>query len=142
MFLGTFGPRLDEKSRLMIPAKFREELMGGMVLTKGQERCLYVFQIEEFERIAKALLATPMSDKALRDYSRVFFSGASREMLDRTGRITIPYELRSYAGLAGDCAVIGVNSRLEIWNLQNWKDYLSDRESRFSTTADDIFPED
>jgi len=141
MFLGTFELRLDEKSRLMIPAKCREDLMGGMVLTKGQERCLYVFQIEEFDRITKVLRTSPISDKVFRDYSRVFFAGASREVLDRQGRITIPYGLRSYAGLAGDCAVIGVSSRLEIWNLQNWRNYLSDRESHFSATAGNIFRE-
>jgi MraZ protein len=125
----------------MIPAKCREPLTAGMVLTKGQERCLYVFQSEEFERITIALRSSSISDKALRDYSRVFFAGASDEALDRQGRITIPHGLRSYAGLAGDCAVIGVNTRLEIWNLQNWKSYLSDRESPFSATADSIFPE-
>lgn len=142
MFLGTVELRMDEKSRLMIPARFRETITESVVvLTKGQERCLYVFQIEEFDRITKAIRDSLVSNKNSRRFSRVFFASASGEKFDNQGRITIPHALRSYASLAGDCAVIGVNSRLEIWNLQHWKTYLSASESDYSATADNIFPE-
>ena len=99
MFLGTHAPRLDEKGRLILPAKYREELAGGVVITKGQERCLYVFPQEEFARITEALRTAPVTAKSVRDYSRVFFASASDELPDKQGRITVPAALRSYAGL-------------------------------------------
>jgi len=77
VFLGTHTPRLDEKGRLILPAKYRDELSGGLVLTKGQERCLYVFPASEFSRITEALRTAPVTAKAVRDYSRVFFASAS-----------------------------------------------------------------
>lgn len=142
MFLGTVELRMDEKSRLMIPAGFRKLITEStVVLTKGQERCLYAFPIEEFDRITKAIRNSLMSNRHSRSFSRVFFASASSEKFDNQGRITIPHALRSYASLAGDCAVIGVNSRMEIWNLQRWKTYLAASESDYSATADNIFPD-
>src|SRR5215470_10423145 len=99
MFLGTHAPRLDEKGRLFLPAKYRDELSGGVVITKGQERCLYVFPQEEFTRITEALRTAPVTAKAVRDYSRVFFASTSDEVPDKQGRITVPSALRAYAGL-------------------------------------------
>ncbi|MFW6187828.1 MAG: division/cell wall cluster transcriptional repressor MraZ, partial [Actinomycetota bacterium] len=90
MFLGTYSPRLDEKGRLILPAKYREELAEGLVLTRGQERCLYVFSVREFERVHEQLRAAPLSSKQARDYIRVFLSGASDEVPDKQGRVTIP----------------------------------------------------
>ena len=116
MFLGTHEPRLDDKGRLILPAKYREELAGGLVITKGQERCLYAFPMEEFQRITEALRTAPVTAKAVRDYSRVFFASASDEVPDKQGRITIPPGLREYAGLTRDCVVVGANTRLEIWD--------------------------
>ena len=103
MFLGTHAPRLDDKGRLILPAKFREQLADGLVITRGQERCLYVFPTAEFERIADQLRQAPVTSKQARDYLRVFLSGASDEMPDKQGRITIPPALRTYAGLTRDC---------------------------------------
>lgn len=140
MFLGTHSPRLDDKGRLFLPAKYREELSGGLVITKGQERCLYVFPMEEFERITEALRTAPVTAKAVRDYSRVFFASASDETPDKQGRITIPPALRGYAGLDRDCTVIGANTRLEIWDATAWEAYLSDREQQFSDLSEEVLP--
>jgi division/cell wall cluster transcriptional repressor MraZ len=96
VFLGTHTPRLDDKGRLFLPAKYREELSAGLVLTKGQERCLYVFPETEFARITEALRTAPVTAKAVRDYSRVFFASASDEIPDKQGRITIPPGLRAF----------------------------------------------
>ena len=90
MFLGTHTPRLDDKGRIFLPAKYRDELAEGLVLTKGQERCLYVFPQAEFGRITEALRTAPVTAKAVRDYSRVFFASASDEVPDKQGRVTIP----------------------------------------------------
>lgn len=140
MFLGTHSPRLDDKGRMFLPAKYREELSGGLVITKGQERCLYVFPEAEFQRITEALRTAPVTAKAVRDYSRVFFASASDEVPDKQGRITIPPALRSYAGLTRDCTVIGANTRLEIWDAQAWETYLADQEQLFSDLSEEVLP--
>jgi MraZ protein len=140
MFLGTHTPRLDDKGRLILPAKYREELSAGLVLTKGQERCLYVFPVSEFGRITDALRTAPVTAKAVRDYSRVFFASASDEELDRQGRITIPAGLREYAGLDRDCVVIGANTRLEIWDAAAWASYLEQQEPAFSAASEEVLP--
>jgi MraZ protein len=140
MFLGTHTPRLDDKGRMILPAKYREELSAGLVLTKGQERCLYVFPATEFGRITDALRTAPVTAKAVRDYSRVFFASASDEELDRQGRITIPPSLREYAGLDRDCVVIGANTRLEIWDANAWTSYLEQQEDAFSAASEEVLP--
>ncbi len=140
MFLGTHTPRLDEKGRLFLPAKYREELAEGLVITKGQERCLYVFPEAEFGRITQALRNAPMTSKGVRDYSRVFFASASDEVPDKQGRITVPPGLREYAGLSRDCVVIGANTRLEIWDAQAWDAYLADQEEAFSAASEEVLP--
>ncbi|MGH3388050.1 MAG: division/cell wall cluster transcriptional repressor MraZ [Actinomadura sp.] len=140
MFLGSHSPRLDEKGRLFLPAKYREELSGGLVITKGQERCLYVFPMAEFQRITEALRTAPVTAKAVRDYSRVFFASASDEVPDKQGRITIPPALRGYAALTRDCVVIGANTRLEIWDSQAWDTYLEQQEQQFSDLSEEVLP--
>jgi MraZ protein len=140
MFLGTHSPRLDDKGRLFLPAKYRDELANGLVLTKGQERCLYVFPVAEFGRITEALREAPVTAKAVRDYSRVFFASASDEIPDKQGRVTIPQSLREYAGLDRDCIVIGANTRLEIWDAAAWSSYLDQQEDAFSDASQEVLP--
>ena len=140
MFLGTHEPKLDEKGRLVLPAKFREQLAEGVVITKGQERCLFAFPMAEFERITEALAQAPVTHRAVRDYSRVFFASASHEVPDKQGRITIPPSLRTYAGLERDCIVIGANTRVEIWATAAWETYLADREQSFAELEEGVLP--
>jgi MraZ protein len=125
---------------LFLPAKYREELAGGVVITKGQERCLFVFPQEEFARITEALRDVPVTAKAVRDNSRVFFASASDEVPDKQGRITVPAALRAYAGLQRDCVVIGANTRLEIWDTQAWETYLAAQEDSFAEAAEEVLP--
>ena len=131
MFLGTYTPRLDEKSRLILPAKFRDELSDGLVLTRGQERCVYVFSMEEFQRVHNQMREAPLSSRQARDYIRVFLSGASDETPDKQGRITIPAPLREYAGLDRDVAVVAL-ARAEIWDQAAWNRNTSRRRNRHS----------
>jgi MraZ protein len=140
VFLGTHSPRLDDKGRLFLPAKFRDELAEGVVITKGQERCLYVFPMAEFQRVTEAMSRAPVTQKAVRDYSRVFFASASDEVPDKQGRITVPPALREYAGLAKDCVVIGANTRVEVWDAAAWETYLADREQAFAELTEEVLP--
>lgn len=140
MFLGTHEPRLDDKGRLILPAKFRDELASGLVITKGQESCLYVFPVAEFANITESLRLAPVTSKSARDYMRVMFAGAHDEIPDRQGRISIPFGLRTYAGLEKECVVIGANTRVEIWNLNSWNEYLADREKGFAEVSEEVFP--
>jgi MraZ protein len=140
VFLGTHTPRLDDKGRLILPAKFRDELAGGVVITKGQEHCLYVFPIAEFQRQADALAAQPVTNKAARAYSRVFFAGAHDEVPDRQGRVTIPSHLREYAGLDRELVVIGASTRVEIWDKQSWDSFLSESEGDFANISEGVLP--
>jgi MraZ protein len=139
MFLGTHTPRLDDKGRLALPAKFRTELEGGLVITKGQERCLFVFPMAEFSRITELLRSAPVTQRSVRDYSRVFFASASHEVPDGQGRITVPSQLREYAGLSKDCVVIGANSRVEVWDAEAWQTYLAGTEQAFAE-AEEVLP--
>ncbi len=140
VFLGTHQPRLDDKGRLFLPAKFRDELAGGVVITKGQERCLYVFTRAEFASITQRMSEASFTSKAARDYARVFFAGASDEVPDRQGRITVPAPLRTYAGLDKDCVVIGANTRLEIWDARTWESYLETSEAGFADLSEEVIP--
>lgn len=140
MFLGTHAPKLDEKGRLFLPARFREELAGGVVITKGQERCLYVFKRADFVATAERLQNAPITAKAVRDYSRVFFASAFDDVPDKQGRVTVPGALRTYAGLAKDCVVIGANTRLEIWDASSWASYEQEKEQAFSEQEEEVVP--
>ncbi|MFZ0324671.1 MAG: division/cell wall cluster transcriptional repressor MraZ [Actinomycetes bacterium] len=140
MFLGTHHPRLDDKGRLFLPAKFRDLLAGGVVITKGQEHCLFVFPREAFSQVTEAMSKAPLSNKDARDYIRVFLSGASDEVPDRQGRITVPAPLREYAGLSKDCVVIGTGSRVEIWDAAAWSDYLQAKEGTFAELSEEVLP--
>lgn len=139
MFLGTHTPRLDDKGRLALPAKFRSDLEGGLVITKGQERCLFVFPMAEFTRITDLLRTAPVTQRSVRDYSRVFFASASHEVPDSQGRITVPPPLREYAGLQKDCVVIGANTRVEVWDSGAWQSYLAGTEQSFAD-AEEVLP--
>ena len=139
MFLGTYSPRMDAKGRIILPAKFREELSAGLVLTRGQERCLYVFPSAEFERIHERMRSAPLPGRAVRDFLRVFLSGASDELPDKQGRITIPPILRQYAGLGDQLVVIGSGTRAEIWDASAWEEYLARTEAEFAALDEDPF---
>ena len=140
MFLGTHTPRLDDKGRLALPARFRPELEGGLVICKGQDRCLFVFPVTEFARFTDALRNAPVTDRRVRDYGRVLFASASNETPDSQGRITVPAPLRDYAGLTKDCVVIGANSRIEVWDAAAWQTYLAGTEQAFADIAEEVLP--
>jgi MraZ protein len=140
MFFGTYTPRLDDKGRLFLPAKFRDELSEGLVVTRGQERCLYVWSMEEFNKLTERLRETSVTSRSARNYVRMFFAGASDETPDKQGRITVPPMLRGYASLERDCVVIGAMNRIEIWDAASWQTYSDEQEQAFADLSEEVFP--
>jgi MraZ protein len=138
MFLGTHTPRLDDKGRLFLPARFRDDLQGGLVITKGQDRCLFVWSRGDFEALTERVRQAPFTNKASRDFLRVLFSGASDEIPDKQGRITIPPVLREYARLRRDCVVIGAMDRVEIWDSEAWASYSAEHEESFASMSEEV----
>ncbi len=141
MFLGTHTPRLDEKGRIFLPAKVRDELSEGLVVTRGQERCLYVWPSAEFKlHVARQLEHTPVTNKRGRDYVRMLSASASAETADRQGRITLPPVLRQYAGLQRECVVIGAINRVEIWDAEAWSAYSDEQEPVYANWSEEVEP--
>lgn len=140
MFLGTHAPRLDDKGRLVLPAKFREGLAGGLVLTKGQDRSIVVWPAAEFAAYSERLSEASRSDAQVRAYLRVLYSGAFDEIPDRQGRVTVPAALREYAGLDRDVVVVGNGTTVEIWDATAWNTYLSGQEENFSGLSEEVVP--
>jgi MraZ protein len=140
LFFGTHTPRLDEKGRLFLPAKFRDEMQEGLVITRGQERCLSVWPMAEFSALTQQLRQAPVTNKRARDYLRMLFAGASDETPDKQGRITIPAMLREYAGLTRECVVIGAMNRVEVWDAESWQRYSGEQEQAFSDLSEEVLP--
>jgi MraZ protein len=140
MFFGTYTPKLDDKGRLFLPAKFREDLADGLVVTRGQERCLTVWSMSDFQKLTDRLREAPVTNKGTRDYVRMLFAAASQEIPDKQGRINIPSVLRDYASLTKDVMVIGAMNRIEIWDPTSWQEYSEAQEQVFSDLSDEVFP--
>ncbi|GAA4026190.1 MULTISPECIES: division/cell wall cluster transcriptional repressor MraZ [Allokutzneria] len=140
MFLGTHNPKLDDKGRLTLPAKFRDALAGGLMVTKGQDHCLYVFPRAEFEQMARKVAEAPFTNEAVRAYQRYLFAGTDEQRPDSQGRVTIVPELRRYAGLSKECVVIGAITRLEIWDSSAWQTYLEDNEENYAKAREEVLP--
>ena len=131
MFLGEYQHTVDDKGRVVLPSKFRDQLARGCVITKGQERCLFVFPEDRWEQEVEKVMQLPRTDRRARNYARSFFAGASDQKPDRQGRIVIPAGLRDYAGLDKDVTVVGVADRVEIWSSDSWAEN--------SVEADDLY---
>jgi MraZ protein len=140
VFLGTHTPKLDDKGRLILPAKFRDELAEGLVIAKFQEHCLAVWPISVFVEMTKTVRSASSSQQGVRDYQRILASGASNETPDKQGRITIPPDLRSYAGLDKDCVVVGAIDRVEVWNPAAWEQYSAEKEPAFAELNQTLLP--
>ncbi len=138
MFLGTYTPKLDDKGRLTLPAKFRHELRGGLMITKGQDRCLYVFTGEAFAEMAHKVSSAPLTSESARAFQRNLFSGTDDQNPDGQGRIAINAELRRYAGLTRNCVVIGAFTRAEIWDAQAWETYQEQHEDEYARAQQEV----
>jgi len=125
MFLGEFEHTIDDKGRLTIPAKFRDELESGVVITRGLDGCLWAYGRSEWETLAEKIAQMPTTNPAARNFARFMFSGAFDSIPDRQGRIIVPQNLRSYADIQNETIIIGVMNRLEIWNPAKWSEVMN-----------------
>ncbi len=139
-FFGTFTPRLDEKSRLFLPAKFRPRLEDGIVLTRGQEKCIYGWTTQSFTAFTDRIRDTPFTNRQARNFVRMLYSGASSEVPDKQGRISVPQVLREWAQLDRDVVVVGAMDRLEIWDAQRWAEFSAEQEEPFADMSDEVMP--
>jgi len=137
MFLGTYTPKLDDKGRLTLPAKFREELADGLMVTKGQDHSLAVYPREEFAARARKAAAVSRTNPQARAFIRNLAASADEQTLDGSGRITLSPAHREYANLSKECVVIGSVDFLEIWDAESWKTYQEETEAAFAAADDD-----
>ncbi len=141
MFVGSYPLRLDEKGRLALPVRFREQVADGMVITKGQERCLYALTLERVAEVQRARAAAVSSDTARgRALSRLGFGSMAELEPDKTGRVTLPANLREYAGLDRDVVVVGVDTRFEIWDSVTWDAYVEEQEAAYAAMESEGMP--
>lgn len=125
MLLGEYNHNIDDKGRVSVPAKFREDLGISFVVTKGLDNCLFAYSKEEWTKFEEKLKSLPLTNPNARNFIRFFFSGATECEIDKQGRINIPQSLREYAELGREVAIIGVSTRVEIWNREKWNNYTS-----------------
>jgi MraZ protein len=141
IFLGTWTPKMDVKGRFMLPSRFKEHLKNGLFITRGQENCLYIWPTDVFQSYYEKLVQLSNANQKARVYLRMFFSGAMDAMPDTQGRIQIPKQLKEYAKLTKELAVIGVGDRAEIWDSAEWNTYLKHNEQEYANATEDIFAE-
>ncbi len=136
--MGEFQHNIDTKGRMIVPSKFREGLGESFVVTRGLDKCLFAYPMDEWKLLEEKLKKLPLTKKDARAFTRFFFSGAIECEVDKQGRINIPQNLRSYAALEKECVVIGVSNRIEIWANENWEEYVTDSEESFAEIAENL----
>ncbi|MGR7027986.1 division/cell wall cluster transcriptional repressor MraZ [Geodermatophilus sp. URMC 62] len=141
MFVGSYTLRLDEKGRVALPVRFREQVADGMVIKKGQERCIYgltMGRVAEQSRAAASMAPADTAEARMR--ARMSFGSMVEVEPDKTGRITIPANLRQYAHLDRDVVVVGVDTRFEIWDQATWDTYVEEQEAAFAAMESEGMP--
>lgn len=138
MLLGEYEHSIDTKGRIAMPAKLREGLGGKFIITKGLDGCLFVYAMDEWQRVEQKLASLPMSRKTARDFTRFLFGGACEGECDKQGRVLLPACLRRYAGLERDAVIVGVGSRAEIWDAAKWQQYNEESAEDVNELAEQL----
>ncbi|MDQ0206453.1 division/cell wall cluster transcriptional repressor MraZ [Alkalicoccobacillus murimartini] len=138
MFMGEYRHNVDEKGRMIIPAKFREGLGQSFVVTRGLDKCLFVYPHEEWTKLEEQLKTLPFTKKDARAFTRFFFSGASECELDKQGRVNLASPLRQYAQIEKECVVIGVSNRVEVWSQSMWEHYVGESEESLAEISENL----
>jgi len=139
MFIGEFHHTIDDKKRLIIPSRFREELGNEFIITRGIENCLYVYSKASWNEITNKLNTLPFTKKNARSFNRFFLSGATVAEVDKNGRILITSPQLSYANITKECVIIGVGDRLEIWSDEKWNEFYNSASEDMSDIAETLF---
>lgn len=138
MFIGEYSHSLDEKGRMSVPAKFRDELAKGLILTRGLDGCLWLYTEAEWEKIAEQVSELPITQKNARSFGRFILSGAMDLKLDKVGRVNVPKYLADYAGIKNKVVVTGMHNRLEIWAEEKWSEFKKEMESNSEEVAENL----
>ena len=139
VLMGEFHHTIDEKGRLIIPAKLRQDLGDTIILTRGLDKCLFVYRLEEWNKLVDQIKTLPFTKKDVRTFERAFFSGATECEFDRQGRINITSPLVSYADITKECVIIGANDRIEIWSQEGWDKFLENNSNTLEDIAENLF---
>lgn len=139
MFMGEYHHNIDDKGRLIMPSKFREDLGESFVVTRGIDACLYVYKLSTWNDITNKLNELSFTKKDVRSFQRFLLSGAAVTTLDKLGRLSISSPLLNYANIEKECAIIGVNDRIEIWNKNSFDNFLADNMNNISDIAENLF---
>ncbi len=137
--MGEYHHSIDEKKRIIIPSRFREELKDTFVITRGIENCLFIYSLEEWKKITDKLETLPFTKKDARQFIRFFLSGATEAQFDKQGRIVITTPLLEYAKIEKDCVIIGAGERLEIWSENAWNNFFNEASTNMSDIAENLF---
>lgn len=138
MLIGEYKHNIDTKKRVAIPAKFRKEIGKKAVITKGQDQCLFVYPIAEWEKVAEKLSELPTGSADTRNFVRHFLSGAVDVDIDSLGRVLVPEYLKNFAELKEKVVITGVYKRLEIWDEANWENYKNRVEKQVDVLAEKL----
>lgn len=141
MFIGEYHHTIDDKGRIIIPAKFREELGNSFIITRGIENCLFVYSEKNWNEICNKLNSLPFTKKDARVFNRFFMSGATDVELDKQGRVNVTAPLINYANIKKDCVIVGTGDRLEIWSQEAWNDFFNSTKDSMSDIAENLFNE-
>lgn len=141
MFIGEYHHTIDDKGRIIIPSKFREELGDSFIITRGIENCLFVYSLDNFKAITNKLMSLPFTRKDARNFNRFFMSGATSVELDKQGRVNVATPLIGYAHLKKECVIIGTGDRLEIWSQEDWNSFFDSSKDNMSDIAENLFNE-
>lgn len=142
MLMGEYHHNIDDKGRLIIPSKFRNELGNQYIITKGLDKCLFVYSVDEWNKLVKDLNTLKFTKKNVRAFERFFVGGASLNEFDKQGRISITSPLIHYANINKECVIIGVNERLEIWDKDEFDTLIKNNENTLEEIAEDLFEGD
>ena len=139
MLIGEYHHNIDEKGRLIIPSKFRDEIGNSFVVTKGLDGCLFVYSLVEWEKIVSKLKTLPFTKKDARTFTRFFLASATMQEFDKQGRINLVNSLTLYAGIKKECVIIGVNDRLEIWALDKYNSLMEENALQLDEISENLF---
>lgn len=138
MFIGEFKHQVDDKGRVSLPAKFRAGIASGCVVTRGLDKCLWVYPLGEWQSLAEKIADLPITQKNARSFSRLMLAGATDTTPDRIGRINLPGYLREYADIKKEVVIVGIYNRIEIWPADVWENFKNEMEENGAEVAEGL----